>query len=350
MKQRLKLLMAPVLLLAFACVPKPLRLPADLVWPIPPDLPRIQYVESFYGSDYFAPKWSHAIVDFLAGAEPAKHLVKPLGVAADQAGNVYISDGPGYIMVLDRAAQKTRYIANSGQARLGGPGGLTFSNEYNQVIAADPIKKRVLGIDPQSGKMVREISGKFDRPVAVAVDEVRDLLAVADSQLHQVKLFSLKDNTPVITLGQHGGADGEFNYPIAVAFDRRGHLFVSDSMNFRVQEFDASFTFVQSIGEMGIGSGQFARPKGIAIDSDGHLYVVDAAFGNVQIFDSEYGDNLLSFGGGGYGPGEFWVPNGMFIDDQDQIYIVDQVNRRVQIFRYLSEDRAKALAAQRKPN
>lgn len=347
MKDNIKFMVVPVLLLAFACVPQPLRLPADLVWPVPPDLPRIQYIESIYGTDYFVSKWSHALVNFFAGAEPARHFLKPVGVAADRAGNIYISDAPGFIVVIDKIKKRVRMIADHGQARLGSPAGLAFSNKYNQVFAADPYRQRVIGIDPESGKMVREISGGLVKPVGVAVDDENDRLAVVDIKAHQVKIYSLKDNHPIVTLGKRGTGEGEFNFPIAAAFDRRGHLFVSDSMNFRVQEFDKDFAFVQIIGSVGINPGEFSRPKGIGVDSEGHIYVADAAFGNVQIFDSEYGDLLLSFGVGGYGPGEFWLPNGLYVDAKDRIYVVDQVNRRVQVFQYLNEERAREVFTER---
>ena len=66
-----------------------------------------------------------------------------------------------------------------------------------------------------------------------------------------------------------------------------------DSMNFRVQIFDAEGKFIKKFGEVGTGYGQFSKPKGIAVDSEGHIYVVDSAFNNIQIFDAE--GKLLSF-------------------------------------------------------
>jgi hypothetical protein len=88
---------------------------------------------------------------------------------------------------------------------------------------------------------------------------------------------------------------------------------VSDTGNFRVQEFTPDGRFVRKLGEVGTSFGKFARPKGIALDREGRIFVVDAAFQNVQIFNND-GQLLTYFAGPGVGPGELYLPTDISID------------------------------------
>jgi sugar lactone lactonase YvrE len=141
----------------------------------------------------------------------------------------------------------------------------------------------------------------------------------------------------IARIGERGSGPGEFNFPTNVTVDRTGRLYVSDSLNSRVQAFDADFSHAGVIGARGTAAGSFSQPKGIAVDGDDHLYVVDAHFEAVQIFDRQ-GRLLLGFGREGSGPGEFWIPAGIHIDRSvNRIYVADTYNRRVQVFDYHPE-------------
>jgi len=115
----------------------------------------------------------------------------------------------------------------------------------------------------------------------------------------------------------------------------QGNIYVSDTLNFRIQVFDPQYRFVQRFGKQGNSFGQFSRPKGIALDSYQNLYVVDSDFCNFQVFDPK--NQLLMFlGGWGPTPGQFALPAGIAIDKQNFIYVTDQNNRRIQIFKLLN--------------
>jgi len=68
---------------------------------------------------------------------------------------------------------------------------------------------------------------------------------------------------------------------------KEGNVYVTDTLNNRVEIFDADGKFISAFGKSGDGPGHFARPKGIAIDRDGHIWVVDAVQQRVQVFDTE---------------------------------------------------------------
>jgi DNA-binding beta-propeller fold protein YncE len=174
------------------------------------------------------------------------------------------------------------------------------------------------------------------RPCGLAVDARNDRLYVADAALHQVVIFSPTTQQVVARLGSRGMELGKFNFPTYVAVDSQGQLYVSDSLNFRVQQFGSDFMPIRAIGKKGDMPGYFSTPKGLALDSHDHLYVVDANFEAVQIFSTE-GELLLDFGQEGRGPGEFWLPNGIFIDPRNRIWVADTYNRRIEVFDFLPE-------------
>lgn len=164
-------------------------------------------------------------------------------------------------------------------------------------------------------------------------------LLVADAGAHQIVLLSGTGELQA-RVGKRGTELGEFNFPTYVAVDSVGRVYVSDSLNFRVQQFSPQFQPLRQIGKQGDMPGYFATPKGVAVDGDDHLYVVDAQFEAVQIFDPQ-GTLLLSFGEEGNGPGQFWLPAGLFIDAGNRVWVADSYNHRVQVFDYRGETEAE---------
>jgi hypothetical protein len=71
--------------------------------------------------------------------------------------------------------------------------------------------------------------------------------------------------------GMQGTGDGQFNYPIGVAVDNSGNVYVTDESNNRVQKFSSSGTYLSQFGTTGNGDGQLRRPIGITVDSSGNI-------------------------------------------------------------------------------
>ena len=64
--------------------------PVDLVWPLPPEQPRIRYVETLYRSDQFKPQsrnWLKEVVDGPSG-DQGEGMGKPYAVTVDGAGRI----------------------------------------------------------------------------------------------------------------------------------------------------------------------------------------------------------------------------------------------------------------------
>jgi DNA-binding beta-propeller fold protein YncE len=304
------------------------------VWPSPPDEPRITYIRSItVPSDVgrSQSRWKRVVTFITGTASERDALIKPFGVALDDAANLCVTDtGNNSVCHFDFVRKKWRRWDSVGKIRLESPVAVARTNGIFYV--ADSELGRVFGFD-ERGRETLTISTPLLRPAGLAI--VGDSLVVADSQAHEVFVFDLRGQLR-FQFGKRGSAAGEFNFPTHVATDAVGHLLVTDSLNSRVQVFDAAGKFISQIGSSGDAPGHFGRPKGVAVDSFGHVYVVDAVYDNIQVFDLS-GQLLLGLGGGGARPGEFGVPAGIAISTDNQIYVADSYNHRVQVFKYIGK-------------
>jgi len=308
---------------------------ARLVWPPPPQTARVHFERSISGpSDIGTRKsWLKRAIDSLLGKEEAaERLLRPYGVFAD-SGKIYVTDtGSRVLHIFDTKEKKYFAIRKVGRTELVSPIGV-IADSAGRIYLSDSLLKKIFVLDG-GGRYLMEIGtgDMLARPSGICADGER--LYVVDTHGHKIVVFSEKDGSLLYTFGGNGSGEGELNYPTNIFIDRQGLLYVTDSMNFRVQIFDRTGRFISMFGKHGDGSGDFSKPRGIAVDSDGHIYVADALFDAVQIFDRE-GRLLLAFGSTGKGDGEMILPAGVFIDADDRIYVADSYNMRVQIFRYL---------------
>lgn len=310
---------------------------SDLVWPLPPDPPRIRYVGTLHGSTDFAKKQSR-FKRFLLGPETEHGLMfrKPYAVATDSSGRVYVSDtGLGAVLVFDEREREVSLFGAKGRTKLITPVGLAF-DERGRLFVADADLDLVLCFDEREDVVLALGTQEGMRnPVGLAIDKHRRRLYVADSHLHQVLVYSTGGQF-LGAWGSRGSEEGQFNFPTNVALGAEGNVYVVDTGNFRVQIFDPEGRLLSSFGQAGSVTGSFHRPKGIGVDSRGHIYVADAAFNNFQVFDRE-GQLLLHVGSAGRTAGTFWLPAGLHIDGEDRVFVVDQINKRVQIFQYVGD-------------
>ncbi|HEV8345283.1 MAG TPA: 6-bladed beta-propeller [Vicinamibacterales bacterium] len=312
---------------------------APLVWPLPPDPARIRFVTAYRGVDDFKQKSGSRWKSMLLGPDTARNvtqLMKPYGVAVSRDGRVYVTDTVARrVFVFDPAAKLVRFVGENAPGKIVKPMGVAVDNA-GRVFVADATLKRVFGYGAD-GRLAIAIGrdGELQNPSGLAIDRDRQVLYVADAKKHQVLCYSSADGSFLRAVGKRGVEQGEFNFPTNLAVDRGGRLYVADTLNFRVQVFDASGAVVRTIGSQGDGPGHLNRAKGVGVDSDGHIYIADTSFNNFQIFDAD-GSILLFVGTTGVGPGEFLLPAGLFVDDEDRIYVADQGNARVQVFQRVS--------------
>ena len=178
------------------------------------------------------------------------------------------------------------------------------------------------------GKGAGPADDQFASPVAMAFDS-RDRIYITDELHHRVTIFD-SAGTFLNKWDTAGSGDGEFNGPAGIAIDAQDNVYIVDQHNSRVQKFDSNGAYVTQWGEAGSGPSQFNLPWGIAVDASGQVYVADWRNDRIQKFTSD-GQHLASFGQSGEGDGQFYRPSGVAVDSEGYIYVADWGNERVQV-------------------
>ncbi len=285
----------------------------------------------------------------LIGEDSSVSLTRPLSVASDGRGKVYVTDSEGSAVYVFDFNSKTVYKF----------GGNAYSAIFQQVngiavdaagnaYASDSVKRKIYVVTPENLPLkVIDVSGLVTHIGRIAIDNLNGRLVLTDLKKHQIVVTDM-DGKHIKTFGSKGTDDGQFNLPTAVAIEKDGGIVVGDSLNARIQRFTTNGVFVSKFGKRGDSPGDFSLIKGVAVDSEGHIYVTDGKDHRLSVFTPK-GEFLIAIGGlfaqitgSRTAAGGFMVPQGVYIDQNDRIYVADQLNKRFQVFqfmnnRYLSE-------------
>lgn len=262
---------------------------------------------------------------WLSGSEEKAALYRPLAVACADDGRVAVADpGNHAVRLYDAATNRHLRLAEGLKA----PAGLAFVDR--RLVVADAEAQALFAFDADGKATALGVSvPPLSRPAGLAYDAVGRRLFVVDVTQHRVHVLPLT-GAPASSFGERGEGPGQFNFPTHAAF-AQGKLYVTDSLNARVQVFDGALRFERSLGGLGDTPGDSPRPKGVAVDAKGTVWLVDGAFDVVQAFDAN-GELVAVVGGAGVGPGKLWLPGGAAVDRQGRLWLADTWNQRVQVF------------------
>ncbi|OLC92284.1 MAG: hypothetical protein AUI92_05515, partial [Thaumarchaeota archaeon 13_1_40CM_3_38_6] len=189
----------------------------------------------------------HSVNDF--STDGNGHLIHPNGLAVDKHDNVYVGEGGGPILRV----QKFSSIGGVFLTQWDAGTGFIY-------VAADPTSDNIYVVDRGTSHVI-----KFD-------NTGNELLRWGE-----------------ISNDIYNG--GMVN-PTGVAVDSRGHVFVSNSARNVVEEFSNSGALLSWIGTFGGSSenlwqeGEFNEPDGLALDSSDRLYVADSHNYRIQVFSN----------------------------------------------------------------
>ncbi len=337
---------------------------SKLVWPSPPSIARVRYLNYFAGMkiDYTPPpkKKKQGWMDRLAGTKAESEtfnvkdfpfqLLGPYGIAIDSKGLVYVADQKvGAIFIFNTATRDVQLIRNGYEAHFGLINGLAIDDD-DRLFVSDGKLHRVL-IFSSDRQAISQINENLVDPVGLAIDRQNRFLYVVDTQQDQVLVFDADTLKLLRRIGTGGKnhwltTPGDFGAPSNVALDKEGNVYVTDTMNNRVEIFDPDGNFLSQFGKHGDGPGYLARPKGIAVDCDGHIWVADSYQDRVQVFNRE-GQLLTYLGGHGHFPGQFEALIGIAIDKENRVFTTEQYPGRMQMFRYVTDAEAAAEKSRR---
>ena len=331
---------------------------SNIVWPNPPAIARIRY-QAFYAAQKLsqvdtAPTKKQKWMDRLAGTQPASENTKvlfqlgePYGMAVDSKGNLYVADQKvGAVFIFNTETREVELIKNKEHAHFVRIIGLAM-DDNDRLFVSDPGLRHIIVFNA-AHKAEDVITDGLVEPGNLALDRENRLLYVSDINLDQVLVYdadTLRLKRKIGTTGHNHEltSPGNFAKPTGIAVDEDGNLYVCDTLNNRIEVFDADGTFIRAFGKSGDGPGYFARPKGIAIDSDGHIWVADGMQDRVQVFNQQ--DQLLiSFVGHGLLPGQFQGIVSLYADNKlNRVFTSEIYPGRVQQFRYVTDSEAGQL-------
>jgi len=264
-------------------------------------------------------------------------LMAPTAVAIGPDQTLYVVDQHlRGVVIINRDQRRFELFRGSSPGSLFQPVGVAVA-EDGTLYVSDASSQAVFAYDADLRfKVAYGGATVFDRPTSITLTAGGDRIAVCDTQRHAVDVIDTATGSTVYTLGghEHSAREGEFNFPVAAAFDDEGYLYVSDYLNFRIQVFDPAGDLDLIFGSAGDNPGDLNRPRGLVADAaNGVLYEVDGAFQLVQMFNLD-GELLMWFGEPGRGPGQFSLPSGIALRDE-LLVVADTLNHRVQLFRFL---------------
>lgn len=193
-----------------------------------------------------------------SGAEAsavAAHFNRPVGVAVDTSGNLYIADSANYTI---------RKIAPDGTvSTLAGSPGMSGSADGNGTAA------------------------RFSALHDVAVDGSGNIYAVDNSAIRKIT-----PSGAVTTLAGVSGANGyaegvgaaaRFNQPWGISADTAGNLYVGDTENYVVRRITPAGLVTTFAGTAGVRGGAdgtattatFRGPRGVEVNAAGEVFVTD---------------------------------------------------------------------------
>ena len=193
----------------------------------------------------------------------------------------------------------------------------------------------------------------FRFPRSVAADRAGNVF-VADSRDHRIRKIDAEGTiTTLAGTGARGysgdggpATEARLAFPVGVAVDATGNVYVAEGENHRIRKIDAegTITTLAGTGERGYGGdggsaaeAQLAYPAGVAVDAAGSLYVADSWNHRIRRIDpagtitTYAGSGTRGYRGDGGAAIRSWMayPSGVAADAAGNVYVADNWNHRI---------------------
>ncbi len=275
-------------------------------------------------------------------------LDRPSDVAVDNLGNIYIADRDHHkVLKVDHATQFVTTVAGTGtqgyngdnrtatSARLDKPVGLAFDAAGNLYISESG-NERVRRVDKDTGNIttyagtgssgyngdgIQATQAHLNDPYHISFDQSGNLY-IADSSNNRVRRVGTGGIILTVAGTGHAGYNGdnrlaifaELNKPLAAVTDGSGNLYIADNENQRVRLVRAgtitTYAGTGDYGSSGDGrpatSAQLKGPNNIGLDAAGNVYIVDGDANKIRqvnktslIINTVAGDGQSGYNGDG---------------------------------------------------
>lgn len=324
--QILKILLIGLLVISCSASKDTTKVTELIIYPSPPEKPRIQYLTSFSKSSDITGEQS----DFMAsvvGKEDERSLNKPYGISLHN-GKIYICDTMlGGLIIVDLNNSTFENFIPKGLGKLKKPINC-FTDTNGKLFVTDTERQQVIVFD-ENGNYLTSFGEKEEvKPIDVYTDN--NSIWVADLKNHKVMVYDKGNYEFQYSIPKETADTAAILYSPTNITIMNNNLYVSDFGDFNVKVYTKEGNYIRTVGSYGRNLGQFVRQKGIAVDREENLYVVDAGFENVQIFDKE-GQLLMFFGGPYNGAGDMWLPAKVIIDYDNLEYYQKYVHNNFKL-------------------
>ena len=311
-------------------------------------------------------------IGFGDGPGNTARLEFPLGVAANAAGMLYVTNLPATIRQVTADGIVTTLAGTAGvQGSADGIGGAAqfnfpygvvvdaagniyvadWGNNVIRKISASGVVTTIAGTAAISGNANGTGSAaQFNGPCGIGVDNAGNVY-VADSNNCTIRKIGPGGVVTTLagTAGVQGSADGigsaaTFNNPSGIAVDDTGNVYVADTNNHSIRKITAGGVVTTLAGTAGVqgsadGTGSAARfyePYGVAVDRAGTVYVADSgndivrrvtARGVVTTLAGTAGVQGNADGIGG--AAQFGAPFSVAVDGAGILYVADTYNHTI---------------------
>lgn len=274
------------------------------------------------------------------GTSGSGELKRPMGIAVDATGNVYVVDRE--LNCVKEFSSSGVYLSVIGKCGAGGTGKGEFKEPRTVAVdpsghiwVADQGNARVEEFN-SSGEYIQALGGsgeaggnRLSVPYGVAVDG-QGRVWVADSG----KIVEFKESSPGVYpfVAEVTSIEGETVQPAGMTTDSAGDLWIAEGGANRISEFEkvaTGYVYRHRFGAAGSGPGQLSDPLDVKLGPWGELLVVDRGNNRVQEF-SPTGSYKGSFGVKGSASGQFTEPTGVALGPGGAIYVTDSGDRRVE--------------------
>lgn len=231
-------------------------------------------------------------------------------------------DSQGYVYAYDSAVQMLyKFTANGTfvaqtQLPVGGSYGYGYGTPYNPLLIPYP---QIYGI----------ALANYGNYVYVAgYNGQQNSCFPAKDYLQGCTVFKLNTN---LSIAAAWGNTSQSDYAGGLAVSpTNGNIFVTDTADNRILEYNQNGTLVGSFGSLGQGAGQFYYPGGLLVNSSGYMYVADTQNDRVQMFGPNLGfvgmfGKPTFYGQPGAGAG-FNARVGVDVINDSSIYVLDRAS------------------------
>jgi len=229
--------------------------------------------------------------------------------------------------------QGAPWVPRNDPAHMNGPTYVYFAPD-GKLWVSDSGNDRVLVFEKNaSGELVLAAeqlpAAGLKTPVGVAVD-AEGKAFVVDSGNHRIVPYELSGTPPVwaaqpVLGGGQGSADNQFDDPRGIAIAQRAEpiLYVADRVNNRVQVLKRNGDFLPPAQKITTGGGTaLKQPEDVTVDSLGNVYVADTGNARIAQFDASHAF-VREIKVPAPGPA-LLQPCGVSVDDEDKLIVTDR--------------------------